>query len=143
MTEKPDVAPIAVVAGILIENRKILVTQRTEEQNFPLMWEFPGGKVEPGESLEEALAREFEEEIGTEVRSLGFYDRIIYSAREGRVLDVTFLLATRMSGAPRPLEVNAVRWVEADQLGSVDFIPANEKIVTRLKDYFRENKESK
>lgn len=137
MNDSSDVVPIPVVAGILIENRKILVTQRTEEQNFPLMWEFPGGKVEAGESLEQALAREFEEEVGIEVRSLGFYDRMIYSARKGRILDVTFLLAARMGGAPRPLEVNAVRWVEAEELDAVDFIPANEKIVKRLKDYFK------
>ena len=55
---------VQVVAAILQNDGKILVGQRTPDQSHPLKWEFPGGKVEPGESLEQALARELEEELG-------------------------------------------------------------------------------
>jgi 8-oxo-dGTP diphosphatase len=121
-----------VVAGIVIEAGRVLIARRTEAQSFGLQWEFPGGKVEVGESDGEALAREFQEELGIEIEAGEVYDRIRYRDGRGRDLEVIFLRARRLSGEPRTLEVDAVEWVPGEELGKVDFIPANRRIVDRL-----------
>ena len=123
---------VRVVAGIVIEAGRVLIARRTEAQSFGLQWEFPGGKVEAGETDGEALAREFREELGIEVEAEDLYDRIRYRDVRGRDLEVVFLRARRIAGEPRNLEVDAVAWVAKDELGKVDFIPANRRIVERL-----------
>lgn len=123
---------VRVVAGIVIENQKVLVSQRTATQSFPLKWEFPGGKIEPGETPAEALTREFREELGIGVLVKGIYDHIRYPGREGKSIDVLFLFARRIEGEPRTLEVEAVKWVPLATLDRVDFIPADRGIVGRL-----------
>lgn len=124
--------PIRVVAGILMEAGRVLVTQRTREQRFGLKWEFPGGKIEAGESPEEALVREFREELGIETRALAPYDRIRYRDAWGKELDVGFHRLERTGGEPTPLEVAAVAWVPVDRLEGLDMIPANRGVVERL-----------
>ena len=123
---------IRVVAGIVVEGDRVLIAQRPHPQSFALKWEFPGGKIEAGESTEEALDREFQEELGVGVESLGEYGVIRYRDPGGRDLEVRFLLARRTTGDPMPLEVEAVSWMPADRLSEVDFIPANREIVERL-----------
>jgi 8-oxo-dGTP diphosphatase len=128
----PEVEPLRVVAGILVEAGRVLVTQRTREQRFGLKWEFPGGKIEAGESPEEALVREFREELGIETRALSPYDRIRYRDAWGKELDVVFHRIERTGGEPVPLEVAAVAWVPVDRLAGLDMIPANRGVVDRL-----------
>lgn len=123
---------VRVVAGIVIENQELLVAQRTATQSFSLKWEFPGGKIEPGETPAEALVREFREELGIGVETQGVYDHIRYPGREGRPIDVLFLFARRIEGEPQTLEVEAVKWVPLAVLDQVDFIPANRDVVRRL-----------
>ena len=74
--------PIHVVAGIVVESGRVLLAQRSRHRSFPLLWEFPGGKVEPGEQPEAALVREFREELGIEVEPAGIYTSIEYSGRD-------------------------------------------------------------
>ena len=124
--------PVRVVAGIVIEGNRVLVAQRPEPQSFALKWEFPGGKVEPEESAETALDREFREELGMGVEILRPYGEIRYRDGSGRDLEVRFFLARRVGGRPRPVEVAAVKWVDTEALTRVDFIPANKTIVNRL-----------
>lgn len=124
--------PVRVVAGIVLERGRVLVTQRTREQRFGLKWEFPGGKIEAGESAEAALVREFREELGIETRALAPYDRIRYRDAWGKELEVAFHRAERTGGEPTPLEVAAVAWVPVERLDGLDMIPANRKIVERL-----------
>jgi 8-oxo-dGTP diphosphatase len=128
--------PLAVVAGILIEGGKVLVSQRLPGQAFPLEWEFPGGKVEPGESSALALAREFREELGIEVEAVGDepFGTIRYRSPLGREVQVRFYRARRRGGEPEPLEVADVRWVAGKDLEAMPFIPHNREIVRRLRE---------
>jgi 8-oxo-dGTP diphosphatase len=127
------VGPTRVVAGILVENGRVLLTQRAPGQSFPHLWEFPGGKVEPGESPEAALIREFQEEVDITISGVTPYDAIRYRDPGGRDIAVAFYRVGAYRGSPRPLEVAAVEWVPVPDLGSVDFIPANQGIVERLR----------
>jgi 8-oxo-dGTP diphosphatase len=129
-------APIAVVAGILIEGGKVLVSQRLPGQAFPLEWEFPGGKVEPGETSAVALAREFREELGIDVEALGGepFGTIRYRSPGGRDVEVRFYRARRCGGEPEPLEVADVRWVAGKDMEAMPFIPHNREIVKRLRE---------
>jgi 8-oxo-dGTP diphosphatase len=123
---------VTVVAGIVAEGTRVLVAQRPHYQSFPLQWEFPGGKIEPGETPQAALVREFHEELGVHIRVTGFYAEIRYAGAGGRDIHVSFHRAAIVSGEPEPLQVASVRWVEAADLGAVDFIPANRPVVARL-----------
>jgi 8-oxo-dGTP diphosphatase len=127
-----DALPTRVVAGILIENGMVLLTQRAPNQSFPFLWEFPGGKVEPGESPEAALIREFQEEVGLTIGECTLYDRIRYRDPRGRDIEVVFYRVGTYRGTPRPLDVGAVDWTGVSELGGIDFIPANDEIVRRL-----------
>jgi 8-oxo-dGTP diphosphatase len=124
--------PVLVVAGIVIEGTKVLIAQRPVVQSFGLKWEFPGGKVEAGETQADALVREFHEELGIEIRTREPYAEIRYLGPAGREIRVAFFRAERVKGTPQPLQVAAVAWVEGADLGRVDFIPANRPIVARL-----------
>jgi 8-oxo-dGTP diphosphatase len=125
--------PTRVVAGILVENGRVLLTQRAFGQSFPFLWEFPGGKVEPGESPEAALVREFREEVGITIGDITPYDGIRYRDPAGRDIAVAFFKVGTYQGTPEPLEVGAVDWVAVSDLGGVDFIPANDRIVDRVR----------
>lgn len=128
-THPPD---IDVVAGVVVEAGRVLVARRTSSQRYPLLWEFPGGKVEPGETPEEALDREFAEELGVRVQAIGGYGEIRYRADSGRWIHVRFHLARRTGGEPAPLEVDAVEWAGKDRLEALDFVPADRGILVRV-----------
>ena len=124
---------IEVVAGILEESGRFLLGQRTRTQSFPLQWEFPGGKVEPGETPEAALRREFLEEIGVEVTVGDLFAEIAYAKSEDTEIRVRFFRVSHRRGEPQPREVAAVAWVPAAELEQVDFIRFNRDIVEKLR----------
>lgn len=124
---------IEVVGGLIIEAGRVLVARRTSDQAFPLRWEFPGGKVEPGESPEEALDRELAEELGIRARVIREYGGARYVDPAGRRYRIRFYLARRTAGEPAPVEVDAVDWADAERLGALDFTPADREILGRLR----------
>lgn len=131
--EGPVAGPVLdVVAAVIVRRGRVLMAQRRREDRFPLYWEFPGGKVEPGETHADALRRELEEELGIRVASDRPYGRTSYQLPTGEIARIHFYLARLLSGEPRPLEVHAWRWVDADGLVSLDVIPSNRALVTRL-----------
>jgi|KBSMisStandDraft_5_1062788.scaffolds.fasta_scaffold1912926_1 8-oxo-dGTP diphosphatase len=109
---------------------RILLTQRRADQPMPLKWEFPGGKVEPGEAPVDALAREIREELGCDAR-VGRIDEVVFHAYAE--FDLYMLVyACTLVGTPRAVEVADVRWVPPRELGGFDVLPADVALVARL-----------
>lgn len=113
-----------VVAALVREGARILMSRRRADQPMPGRWEFPGGKVEPGESPTEALAREVREELGCEV-DVGRIFEVVFHVYEEFDLYMLVYAATITRGTPRPLEVAELAWVEAARLPELDLLPAD------------------
>jgi 8-oxo-dGTP diphosphatase len=113
---------IQVVAAILERDGRILVGQRQATQSHPLKWEFPGGKVEPGETPAQALARELEEELdirdaaGTEVA------RYPYTYPGKKPIELIFFRLTDYRGEPRNVIFHDLRWTALAELPALDFV---------------------
>jgi 8-oxo-dGTP diphosphatase len=122
-----------VVAGLIVDGDRVLITQRRADQSLPLQWEFPGGKVEPGEAPVAALVRELVEEIGVVVEVGEIWD-VLFHAYPAFDL-VMLVYACRISdGEPRAVEVADVAWVAVDELRAWDILPADRPLVDRLVD---------
>ncbi|WP_032369656.1 (deoxy)nucleoside triphosphate pyrophosphohydrolase [Rhodococcoides fascians] len=111
-----------VVAAALIDDGRLLLAQRTRPPELAGRWELPGGKVEPGESEDAALARELREELGVEC-SIGAALSGDVELPGGMVLRA--YRASIVSGTPAPLEHSALRWVDAATLPTVDLVDAD------------------
>jgi len=123
---------IDVVAAIIRKDEKILITQRLDNVHLARLWEFPGGKVEAGESLQMALRREIREELGIEIRvnekllSLD-YDYPTKSVR------LHFFYCTVLDGDAQPINVADLRWVSPHDIGNYQFPPADAEIINILR----------
>jgi 8-oxo-dGTP diphosphatase len=121
-----------VVAGLIIgDDQRILITQRRADQALPLQWEFPGGKVEPGEAPIAALARELREEIGVTVVVGRIWD-VLFHAYPAFDLVMLVYACRIVDGPPRAVEVADLAWVAAEDLGRWDILPADRPLVERL-----------
>lgn len=122
---------LRVVAGLIRKDGQVLLTQRKPGRHLGLAWEFPGGKVEAGETDDEALRRELREELGVEV-TVGtrcFETRHTYGSREMHLLVYRCRL---VSGEPQALDVNAFEWVEESRVADREFLPADLPLVHGL-----------
>ena len=120
-----------VVAGLILGEGQVLITQRRADQALPLQWEFPGGKVEPGEAPVAALVRELREEIGVEVAVGRIWD-VLFHAYPAFDL-VMLVYACRITdGEPRAVEVADLRWLPPGELPAWDILPADKPLVERL-----------
>ncbi len=122
---------VIVVAAIIRRNSQLLITRRFDDVHLPGLWEFPGGKVEHGESLQGGLEREILEELGVKVRVEAEYFAIEH-AYPGRTVQLHFFNCSIIQGEPQPLEVADMRWVEPSELGHFQFPPADEELIKRL-----------
>jgi 8-oxo-dGTP diphosphatase len=120
-----------VVAGLIIGDGRVLITQRRADQSLPLQWEFPGGKVEPAEAPVAALARELREEIGVEVAVGRIWD-VLFHAYPAFDLVMLVYACRVTSGEPRAVEVADLRWVAPGELPAWDILPADRPLVQRL-----------
>jgi 8-oxo-dGTP diphosphatase len=123
---------IRVVAAAILHEGRVLVARRAPHEKRGGLWEFPGGKVEPGESDEKALAREIREELGVTV---AVHERLAETAHA--YPDVSILLvayrATILAGTPRPHEHAEVRWVGQGELEGLAWAPADEPLLEAVR----------
>ncbi|HEY0989214.1 MAG TPA: 8-oxo-dGTP diphosphatase MutT [Kofleriaceae bacterium] len=121
-----------VVAGLVIgEGDRVLITQRRADQALPLQWEFPGGKVEPGEAPVDALVRELREELGVMVAVGRIWD-VLFHAYPAFDLVMLVYVCRIVDGSPRAVEVADLAWVAARDLARWDILPADRPLVERL-----------
>ena len=121
-----------VVAGLVIgEGDRVLITQRRADQALPLQWEFPGGKVEPGEAPVDALVRELREELGVTVAVGRIWD-VLFHAYPAFDLVMLVYVCRIVDGSPRAVEVADLAWVAARDLARWDILPADRPLVERL-----------
>ena len=120
-----------VVAGLMAHDGRVLITQRRADQALPLQWEFPGGKVEPGEAPAAALARELTEEIGVTVEVGRIWD-VLFHAYPAFDLVMLVYACRIVDGDPPAVEVPDLQWVETASLPSWDILPADRPLVERL-----------
>lgn len=106
---------IAVVAGLIVRDGKLLIAQRPGDKHMGGRWEFPGGKIEKGESPEAALRRELSEELGIEVKVGRIYHAVMHSYPEKDVL-LMFYRCSLMFGEPQPIEEADVRWIKESEI---------------------------
>ena len=123
---------IPVVAALIVRDGRLLIARRPEGKHMAGRWEFPGGKLEKGESPEEAIDREIREELAAEIRAGRVYQAIAYSYPEKDVL-LLFYAASVVSGEPRPVEEAEIRWITLEELDEYTFAPVDAMLVERLK----------
>ena len=121
---------IRVVAAVICREGRVFATARGYGA-FQGRWEFPGGKIETGETPEDALRRELMEETGAEVEAVRIYGAKLWAYPEKTVL-LLFYMARLLSGEPRPLEGQTLAWVKPAELDCYAFAPADETIARRL-----------
>ena len=122
---------IEVVAGIIKDGGKIFATQRGygEQKGF---WEFPGGKMEPGETPQQALARELKEELAIDVNVENFLCTVEHDYPAFHLTMHCYFCTIAGGKAPELLEHEAARWLNAAELHSVNWLPADIKVVDAL-----------
>ncbi len=122
---------IEVAAAIITHNGRVFATQRGYGE-FKDGWEFPGGKMEPGETPQQALVREIQEELDTEIEVGELVETVEYDY-PGFHLTMHCFLCTVRSGALVLKEHEAARWLTREELNDVDWLPADVKAVEKLK----------
>jgi len=124
---------LMVVAALIEHNGKLLVCQRRRGSKFELMWEFPGGKTEPGEALEQALARELREELGVVAR----IGPEIYRARHKYPemkdgIELVFFAVSLNPAEVKNLDFEQIAWREPGSLPELNFLPADRELIDKL-----------
>ena len=122
---------VAVAAAVIRRDGRVLVTRRPPGSHLGGLWEFPGGKIEGGESPADALVREIQEELGVTVRagSLVFEHRHVYAER---AVHLRFFDCAIIHGEPRALGVAEWRWVRPSELEGLEFPAANRELIRIL-----------
>ena len=123
--------PTLVAAAVVIEESRVLLTRRTEGQHLAGLWEFPGGKLEEGESPEQALVRECNEECGIEVEVEDILDVAFHRYPDKDVL-LLFYRCHLVAGEVQHLQIADHAWVSAEQLEGYALPPADEGVVKKL-----------
>lgn len=120
------------VAALIWEGNRFLACQRPAHKARGLLWEFVGGKVEPGESREEALVRECCEELGVTV-AVGEIFMEVDHVYPDLTVHLTLFHAKIAAGVPQKLEHNDIRWITTEEIDQYAFCPADEEILKRLR----------
>ena len=126
---------IHVAVGVIMRQQHILLALRSSKQHQGGKWEFPGGKVEPGETVPQALTRELHEEVAIDVTHSSAFMQLEYAYPEKTVL-LDIYLVSAFNGEPHGREGQPLRWVSIAELSDIAFPDANKPIVERIQQYF-------
>lgn len=121
-----------VVAALIWDKNRFMICQRPAHKSRGSLWEFVGGKVEPGESKEEALIRECREELGVTVEVGDVFMEVTHQYPDITV-HLTLFSASIREGVPQKLEHQDIRWITAEEIGKFSFCPADTEILEKLK----------
>src|SRR5579859_1715449 len=123
-----------VVAAVIERaDRRILIGQRRRTDSSPLKWEFPGGKMEEGETAEAALARELREELGATLTKCVELGRVEHNYHDrDETLEIRFFAAAIADEAIKPISFEQIAWVFPRELGQYDFLTANRQLIAQL-----------
>lgn len=121
-----------VVAALIWEGRRFLICQRPAHKARGLLWEFVGGKTEPGESLEEALVRECREELDITVAVGDIFTQVIHEYPD-ILIRLTLFHCTIAEGEPKLLEHHDLKWILPEEIPNFDFCPADKDILTLIR----------
>jgi 8-oxo-dGTP diphosphatase len=121
-----------VVAALITRGDEILICQRTKHQPMPLQWEFPGGKIEPGEQPRDALIRELEEELGIVAKIGDEVARIKHQYKNGGTIELRFYDVKDYEGELENRIFKEIRWVPRETLPDFDFLEADKELVQEL-----------
>ena len=122
-----------VVAALIWEDNRFLACQRPAHKARGLLWEFVGGKVEPGETKEQALIRECQEELAVTVAVQDVFMEVDHVYPDLTV-HLTLFNASIAEGIPQKIEHNDFRWITVEEIDQYEFCPADEEILRRLKE---------
>ena len=122
-----------VVAALIWDKDKFMICQRPAHKARALLWEFVGGKVEPGETKEEALIRECQEELAVTL-SVGDVFMDVVHEYPDIIVHLTLFNAAIAEGGPQKLEHNDIKWITVSEIDNYDFCPADEEILLKLKE---------
>jgi len=121
-----------VAAALILRADTVLICQRRPDQAMALKWEFPGGKIEPGETPEQALVRELDEELGIRAQIGAHVIRIRHAYRNGGAVDLQFFAVRAFDGEITNRIFNDFRWVPLKDLPSYDFLAADRGLIRDL-----------
>jgi 8-oxo-dGTP diphosphatase len=123
---------LVVCAAITYKGDKILIAQRGKGTHLEFQWEFPGGKIEEGESPEECIVRELKEELDIDVSVKNVFDVVFHKFADKNILLIDYE-CEYISGEPKPIECNDFRWISIEEMDSYNFTEADREIVEKLK----------
>lgn len=126
---------VEVVAALIWKNGKFMICQRPAHKARGLLWEFVGGKVEPGETKEQALVRECREELAVTVAVQDEFMSLVHEYPDITV-HLTVFNASIAEGVPQLLEHNDIRWIPPKEIKNYDFCPADNKILEKIAEVY-------
>jgi mutator protein MutT len=123
-----------VSAALIFRGGKLLITRRHSDAHLGGLWEFPGGKREPGETFEQCLAREIREELGVEIAVGELFESVIHAYPE-KTVHLKFFVCRLLDGEPQPLGCAAVKWAGKSELADYKFPAADAKLLQKLQNF--------
>jgi 8-oxo-dGTP diphosphatase len=126
-----------VAVGILRQNGRILICQRRKGGRYELKWEFPGGKLEKGETVEQCLRRELREELDVEIHSIECIETQSAYYEDGGMFRVAYCFLSGFNGKLQNKVFEQIRWVTLDELVSMDLLDGNKLFIKNIPKYER------
>lgn len=127
-----------VVAALIWDKDKFMICQRPAHKARGLLWEFVGGKLEPGETKEQALIRECQEELAVTL-SIGDVFMDVVHEYPDLTVHLTLFNAAILEGIPQKLEHNDIKWITLSEISNYEFCPADVEILKKITEVFRDD----